>query len=239
MLLGARVAVVVPAHDEARFVGRVIGRMPAFVDRVLVVDDASTDGTAEACRAAGDPRVRLVRHERNLGVGAAIATGYREARRAGADVVAVMAGDDQMHPDDLERLLLPVVRGEVGYTKGDRLHHPDAARVMPWARRLGTLVLGWLTRLALGARSLSDSQCGYTAISARAIGELDLDRLWPRFGYPNDLLGQLASAGVSFADVVVRPVYQGERSELGARHVPIILWLIARTAWRTRRAVPR
>src|SRR5947209_2833729 len=108
MLDGKRVAVVVPAHNEEQLVATTIGGIPGFVDRILVVDDASTDGTAAA--AAGDPRVEVIRHERNGGVGAAILTGYRRALAERFDVTCVMAADNQMDPADLEKLAAPVAR---------------------------------------------------------------------------------------------------------------------------------
>src|SRR6185369_3263644 len=96
-----------------------------------VVDDASRDRTAQVASAAVDPRVRVVRHETNRGVGASIVTGYHAALAARADAIAVMAGDAQMHPDDLATLAYPVVRGEVDYAKGNRFCHPEVRRIMP------------------------------------------------------------------------------------------------------------
>ncbi len=150
MLYGARVAVVVPAHDEARLIARTLRSIPAYVDHVVVVDDASRDETAQRVEALDDPRVELVRHLENRGVGAAIATGYRRAFGAGAQVAAVMAGDGQMDPRDLEALLTPVLRGEADYAKGDRLSHPDAFARMPVSRWLGNHGLSAATRVATG-----------------------------------------------------------------------------------------
>jgi glycosyltransferase involved in cell wall biosynthesis len=231
MLERSRLAVVVPAYNEERLLAVTLATMPSFVDVVIVVDDASRDGTAGVAGGAGG-RVQVERHAANRGVGAAIATGYRAAVRAGADVVAVMAADAQMHPDDLAKVALPVALGEVDYAKGDRLGHPDVARIMPRARRLAGRLLSWLTRRAVGLAALSDSQCGYTAISARAIERLDLDQLFPRYGYPNDLLGMVARRGLSIRDVPVRPVYADERSGIRPWHVLVILGLIARIALR-------
>ena len=233
MLEGARIAVVVPAHDESILICQVLDTMPSFVDHILVVDDASEDDTALVAERHGDERVQVVRHPVNRGVGAAIATGYRLAVGAGAHAVAVMAGDGQMDPVDLPNVLWPLLDGAADYVKGVRLDHPEAAK-MPKMRKLGTRVFGWATRHALGLPSLSDSQCGYTAITAEAIQRLDLQRLWPRFGYPNDLLCQLRVRGLRIAEVPVRPVYGTEKSELKTRHALIIAWLIGRAAWRTR-----
>jgi glycosyltransferase involved in cell wall biosynthesis len=230
MLEGARIAVVVPAYNEERLVATTLSTVPAFVDLILVVDDASTDRTVEVASSFAGERVRIVCHPDNRGVGAAIVTGYRRAMAADADVIAVMAGDAQMHPDDLAGLVLPVVRGEVDYAKGDRLHHPDASSVMPRGRFLVGHALSWLTARAAGLARFSDSQCGYTAISARAAQSIDLGRLFPRYGYPNDIVGKLALAGMTIGDVPVRPVYGSEDSGVRPWHVAVILGLIGRIA---------
>lgn len=231
MLRGARIAVVVPAHNESALIARVLSAMPAFVDQIVVVDDASDDDTCAQVDRCADERVTLVRHAANRGVGAAIVTGYRRARAQGAGVIAVMAGDDQMDPADLQGLVTPVIEGKAEYVKGDRLHHPEAAR-MPLTRRTGTRLLSHATRWALGMPTLSDSQCGYTAISATALDRLDLASVWPGFGYPNDLLARIVHLGMPVAEVVVRPVYKGERSELRPWHVLTILRVIGRAALR-------
>jgi glycosyltransferase involved in cell wall biosynthesis len=231
MLEGARLAVVVPAYNEERLLTKTLTTIPAFVDDVVVVDDASTDGTFEVARALADGRIRVHRHRANRGVGAAIVTGYRLALDAGADAIGVMAGDAQMHPDDLARLALPVLRGETDYAKGDRFNHPEAHRVIPVERSIAGRVLAALTRRAAGLPTLSDSQCGYTVISARAARHVDLDAVFPRYGYPNDLLGKIARRGLQIRDVPVRPVYGDETSGVRPWHVVVILGIIARIAW--------
>jgi len=231
MLEGARIVVVVPAFREAARIGAVLASMPAMVDHIVVVDDASDDGTAARARKIGDPRVEVLRHGANRGVGAAIVTGYKRAMTIGAgarDAFVVMAGDGQMAPADLPSLVLPIARGHAGYVKGDRFRSPDAG-AMPWQRRLGGEVFSRLTSLAIGV-PIEDSQCGYTALARWACAELDLDALWPRYGYPNDLLGQLARRGVPIREVVVQPIYAGEASGLRPWHLARIAHLIAR-AW--------
>lgn len=231
MLSDKRIAVVVPAFNEERWIEETVRSMPSFVDCVIVVDDASSDRTSWQARRAGSARLVVLRHAHNRGVGAAIATGYRYAVER-ADAVAVMAGDGQMHPDDLAAVLGPIVRGEADYVKGERLSHPQVLRLMPLHRLAGTALLAWLTAKAAGLASLHDSQCGYTAIASEAIAALDLDELWPRYGYPNDLIGALARAGLRIVEAPVRPVYRGEASGLGARHLAVIGWLLARVAIR-------
>jgi glycosyltransferase involved in cell wall biosynthesis len=236
----SRVEVVVPAYQESPRVGRVIGTMPPWIDRIWVVDDASTDGTAEAAREVGDDRVEIVRHAWNRGVGGAIATGYGRALAAGGggrDVLVVMAGDGQMDPADLPRLVAPVALGEADYAKGTRLRARENARAMPLGRRLGGLAFSWATSRAIGVR-VTDSQCGYTAIAREACARLDLASLWPGYGYPNDLLSQLAVRGLRIAEVPVRAVYADEVSRLRPAHLPMIGALVAR-AWMRRLMSPK
>jgi glycosyltransferase involved in cell wall biosynthesis len=242
MLRQRSVVVVVPAYMEELHVGRVVATMPAFVDRVVVVDDASPDRTSEAATAGGDPRVRVLRHPRRGGVGAAIATGYRAALDVAPahdeDAVAVMAGDGQMAADELERVVLPIVTGAADYVKGDRFGDPAVRRAMGLPRWVGGQVFSRLTSIAVG-EPISDSQCGFTAISRRTLRSLDLAGLWPSFGYPNDLLGQLGARRARVRQVPVRPIYGSEISKLRLRHLPPIFYLIARAAVRRARAPER
>jgi glycosyltransferase involved in cell wall biosynthesis len=233
MLEGKRVAVVVPAFDEERLVGETIRTIPEFVDRVYVVDDASRDETAAQAEAVGDPRVELVRHERNSGVGAAIATGYRRAREEEVDVVCVMAADNQMDPAELGSLAEPVVRGEVEYAKANRLVSGEAWKVIPRTRYLGNAVLSLLTKIASGYWHVADSQAGYTALSSTALQQLDLDRLYPRYGFPNDVLVHLNVQNARVRDVPSRPIYDvGEQSGIKLRSVvPRISWLLFKAFW--------
>jgi glycosyltransferase involved in cell wall biosynthesis len=235
MLEAARIAVVVPAYREERLIGRALASIPRWVDAIFPVDDASPDGTWQKI---GDfaglhpSRVKPLRHHTNQGVGAAIVSGYRAAIADGADVIAVMAGDAQMDPADLRAVVGPVARGRADYAKGNRFLHPER-RQMPLVRRAGGALLSALTRATTGL-SIGDTQCGYTAISPRALQALPLERLWPRYGYPNDLLGMLAAQGFHVIDVPVRPVYADEQSGIRAWHLFSVSAVILRR-WLTSR----
>jgi glycosyltransferase involved in cell wall biosynthesis len=230
VLEGKRVAVVVPAHDEEALIAGTLAEIPPFVDRIYVVDDASADATAERARGGGDARVELVRHERNEGVGAAIVTGYRRALEEGMDVACVMAGDGQMDPADLETLAGAVARGEVDYAKANRLVTGQAWNLIPRSRYLGNAVLSLLTKIASGYWHIADSQSGYTAIGRETLAQLDLDRLYRRYGFPNDMLVSLNVWNARVRDFPSRPIYNvGERSGIRlARVVPAISWLLLR-----------
>jgi glycosyltransferase involved in cell wall biosynthesis len=234
---GKRVAVVVPAHDEEQLIGATLAGIPPFVDRIYVVDDASRDATADRARAAGDARVELVAHERNRGVGAAIVTGYKRALADGIDVVCVMAADNQMDPADLETLVTPVARGELDYAKANRLTTGQAWELIPRTRYLGNAVLSLLTKIASGYWHVADSQSGYTAIGRAMLAQLDLDRVYTRYGFPNDLLVHLNVWNARVRDFPSRPIYNvGERSGIRYRKVvPRISWLLVKGFfWRLR-----
>jgi glycosyltransferase involved in cell wall biosynthesis len=237
MLEGKTLAVVIPAYDEEDLVAQTIGGIPEFVDRIYVVDDASQDGTGGAARAAGDGRVEVVRHRENAGVGAAIVTGYRRAIADGVDVACVMAADNQMDPADLERIARPVARGDVDYAKANRLVSGEAWRVMPRSRYLGGAVLSFLTKIASGYWHVADSQSGFTAASREILEQVDLERIYPRYGFPNDMLVHLNVWNARVRDVPSRPVYGvGERSGIKIpRVVPRISWLLVKGFfWRMR-----
>jgi glycosyltransferase involved in cell wall biosynthesis len=237
MLEGKRVAVVVPAHDVKSLITTTLGGIPGFVDRIIVVDDGSADATSERVRAFGDTRVELLVHERNRGVGAAIVTGYKRALEEDLDVVCVMAGDNQMDPQDLEALVRPVARGEVDYAKANRLFTGQAWELIPRTRYLGNAVLSMLTKIASGYWHIADSQSGYTAIGKETLALLDLDRVYTYYGFPNDLLVHLNIVNARVRDFPSRPVYGvGERSGIRYHKVaPRISWLLTKAFfWRLR-----
>ena len=237
MLEGKSVAVVVPAFNEETLIGATVGGIPAFVDRIYVVDDASTDATAERAAALGDGRVELIRHDRNQGVGAAIVSGYKAALRDRVDVTCVMAGDNQMDPDELAMLAAPVARGEVDYAKANRLFTGQAWELIPRNRYLGNAALSLMTKIASGYWHVADSQAGYTALGLDTLEVLDLDRIYKRYGFPNDMLVHLNVWNARVRDYPSRPIYGvGERSGIRLRKVvPTISWLLVKGFfWRLR-----
>ena len=233
MLDDKRVAVVVPAHDEEKLIAETIRTIPYFVDRIIVVDDASKDGTVAVVKELDDERIVVIEHERNQGVGAAIVSGYEQARDERIDVTAVMAADAQMDPADLETLCRPVALGEVDYAKANRLFTGQAWEVIPRYRYLGNALLSLLTKIASGYWHVADSQSGYTAVSLEYLELLDLDRLYPRYGFPNDLLVHLNVWNARVRDYPSKPIYGvGERSGIRLRKVvPTISWLLFKAFW--------
>lgn len=212
-----RVAVLVPAYNEASQISGVLTALPPFVDDVVVVDDASTDGTADVVRAAAadDPRVHLIVLPENRGVGGALAEAFTWARDAGVDVAVTVDGDGQMDPDDIAALVTPIVEGHADYTKGNRLTSPDSWRPIPLVRLFGNSVLSLLTKIVSGYWGVADSQSGFTASSRHALERIDWHAVYPRYGRPNDMLVHANMADCRVADVPIRAVYGvGERSNM-------------------------
>jgi glycosyltransferase involved in cell wall biosynthesis len=227
------VAVVVPAYNEEKMITQVLNTMPDFVDTIIVVDDASTDetvGIVMSHHAYLTNRLVLLQHPHNQGVGAAIVTGYKYAVEHEITLVAVMAGDGQMDPEDLPRLMDPVIAGEADYTKGNRLFRGESWELIPHYRYLGNAVLSLLTKIASGYWHIADSQSGYTVISHQALKRLDLDRIYKRYGMPNDILISLNINNFRVKDVSIRPVYNiGEVSGIKLNKViPSISLLLLR-----------
>ena len=230
------VAVVIPAYNEERMIRQTLSTLPDYVDKIIVVDDASKDKTSAIVQeiAGKDRRLLLMEHERNQGVGGAIVTGYKKARALRVDVTVVMAGDGQMDPKDLPNIIEPVAKGEVDYTKGNRLFQGDAWKMIPHHRYLGNSFLSLMTKFASGYWHIADSQTGYTGISLRALEKLDLDRIYKSYGMPNDVLIKLNQFDFRVRDVHIRPVYNiGEKSKMIVlRVIPRISWLLFKGFWR-------
>ena len=235
MFLEKTISVVVPAYNEELLVGKVVNTMPEFVDHIVIVDDLSTDNTVSTVEAiaADNPKVILLRHRTNKGVGAAISTGYIWARDNNIDVTGVMAADYQMDPKDLDRIVDPICKGECDYTKGNRLFRGESWEMIPRHRYLGNSFLSLLTKIASGYWHIADSQSGYTAISLQALKSIDLKSIYPRYGMPNDLLIKLNIANFRVRDISTRPVYKvGEVSGIKIRKVIFTIpWILFKGFW--------
>jgi glycosyltransferase involved in cell wall biosynthesis len=214
MYKGAVIAAVVPAYREEKLIASVIETMPALVDHIVIVDDCSPDGTSDAVRAVDDPRVTLIRHEVNQGVGGAILTAHKKAVELGADVNVVMAGDGQMDPAYLPDLLDKVTDEGYGFAKANRFYAPESFQGMPGHRVFGNIVLSFLTKLSSGYWNLFDPQNGYTAIRTDVVRRLPLDRIALRYSFENDLLIHLNILQVPAVDVPIPAVYGDEVSSI-------------------------
>ena len=183
---------------------------------------------SEVVKNSSSNKIILINHFVNSGVGSAISSGYKWCKDNGIDCTAVMAGDGQMDPSELESICLPVVDENIDYVKGNRLIHRSAWLVIPKVRYFGNSILSILTKLASGYWHVSDTQTGYTAISNKAINSIRLYKIYKSYGMPNDILVKLNIAFCSLREVEIKPVYQiGERSKMKIfKVIPRVSWLL-------------
>jgi len=281
MLNNKTIAVVIPAFNEEKQIRIVIETMPDFVDRIIIINDKSSDKTEESVRFylnseqnnkalkiekkkikktfhndseisleefnrkeieffpkseifnknTGNDRIILINNLINVGVGGSIARGYKWCKDNDIDCTAVMAGDAQMDPDELESICLPVVNEGIDYVKGNRLIHGSAGYYIPKSRFIGNSVLSILTKIASGYWRVSDTQTGYTAISLSALKSIKLNDIYRRYGMPNDMLVKLNIAYCSIREVPIKPVYRiGEQSKMKVyKVIPRISFLLLKS----------
>jgi dolichol-phosphate mannosyltransferase len=207
------IGVVVPARNEAPFIRNVIETMPDIVDCIVVVNDGSTDATHDEVQAAQTKAVLIEINLDGQGVGAAIDAGHQAMLKQfdGPFVSVVMAGDGQMDPEDLGKLIAPVILDQADYVKGNRFTHTDGTGGMPTHRKVASKILSFATTLAAG-QPIQDPQCGYTATSHEVLSQWNWERSWKGYGYPNFWLIRLAKGGWRVREVSVKSVYGAETS---------------------------
>jgi glycosyltransferase involved in cell wall biosynthesis len=226
MYKGKLISVVIPCYNEEKQITGVINSIPDIIDKIVVIDDKSRDKTVDVLRKFKDSNARivLIEHDKNLGVGGAMASGYKWSRDNGIDVAVRMDGDGQMDPAHLPLLLDPVVSGEVDYTKTNRLLSGSAFSKMPTGRYFGNAMLSMLTKIASGYWHIADSQSGYTAINSKALKLVNWDMMYKKFGQPNDLLVLLNIFNLKVRDIYTEPLYDvGENSKLS---IPRVIFTI-------------
>jgi glycosyltransferase involved in cell wall biosynthesis len=226
MYKGKLISVVIPCYNEEKQITGVINSIPDIIDKIVVIDDKSWDKTVDVLRKFKDSNARivLIEHDKNLGVGGAMASGYKWSRDNGIDVAVRMDGDGQMDPAHLPLLLDPVVSGEVDYTKTNRLLSGSAFSKMPTGRYFGNAMLSMLTKIASGYWHIADSQSGYTAINSKALKLVNWDMMYKKFGQPNDLLVLLNIFNLKVRDIYTEPLYDvGENSKLS---IPRVIFTI-------------
>lgn len=214
------IAAVIPCYRvRAQILGVLKGIGPECA-RIYVVDDACPEGTGDLVEAeCADPRVQVLRHARNEGVGGATLTGYRRALSDGAEVLVKLDGDGQMDPSLIPKLVRPISAGEADYTKGNRFYDIDALRGMPRARLLGNAVLSFVTKLSSGYWNIFDPTNGFTAVHARVARQLPLDKISRGYFFESDLLFRLNVLRAVVREVPMEARYTGEPSSLQIRRV--------------------
>ena len=209
-----KIGVVIPAYNEENHIKDTVETLPDFIDKLYVVDDGSADKTAEIVKKLTDQRIRLLQHEVNKGMGAALATGYKAALEEKLDIIVKMDGDNQMDPKQLPNMIDPIIKREADYTKGNRLLNVEYRTGMSKWRFLGNSILTFLTKIGSGYWQVMDPQNGYTAVSRSVLEQIDIDSIYPYYGYCNDILVKLNVYGFRVKDVVMPARYGNEKSKI-------------------------
>jgi len=224
------VTVLIPAYNEEHLIQNTIQSVPDFVDKIVVTNDASTDKTSKIVEGImkNNSKLLLFNHKKNQGVGGSIATMYKWAAENGTDVAVVMAGDGQMDPNDLPNLLDAIIEDGADFAKGNRLLNDRVREKMPAVRYYASSFLSLLTKISSGYWQVIDPNSGYTAINKKALKRIDWDKMYKRYGQPNDLLVKLNVAAMHIKDVPINPVYKiGEKSGIKVRSLVFTLsWLL-------------
>ncbi|MEW6556606.1 MAG: glycosyltransferase family 2 protein [Elusimicrobiota bacterium] len=203
-----KIALVIPARNEEKLILPTLQSVPDYIDKIYVINDGSTDKTSELVKKYHDKRVELFEHEKNIGPGAAIITGYKKAIEENFDIVAVCGGDNQMPLDQIKNLLDPLIDGTADYTKGNRfLESGEKLSDMPITRVIGNTIISLLTKIASGYYKIFDVVDGFTAISKKALHTIDWDKAWKKYGYPMDFLVRLNVHKFRVMDVSRRAIY--------------------------------
>lgn len=213
MYRGKTIGVAMPAYNEGKLIEKTLSSIPVYVDKIYAVNDGSKDDTGEKIRNFTDKRVTYIEKE-NGGVGSAICAGYKRALADSIDIVAVMAGDNQMDGNYLPGLLNPIIDGYAEYTKGNRLINSEYRKGMSAWRSLGNYILTFLNKLASGYWDIDDPQNGYTAISSCALEQINLDKIYKGYAFENDILVKLNIYDIPVLNVPIPARYAEEQSKI-------------------------
>lgn len=231
MFEGKTVGIVIPAYNEEVLIKKTLSTMPDFVDKMIVVNDGSQDKTQKVVEEfqKKSKKIILINHKKNSGLGQSLITGYLRTREEGFDIVAVMAGDAQMNPDDLQGVIKPIAQNKCDYVKGNRLLREEVIERMPRYRYIGNSFLTLLTKFSTGYWNVIDPQCGYTAISKKALSVIPIDKMIKGYGYNADILNMLNLNNFKVTDVEVEPVYGEEKSKIKLKnYIPSVSKLLIR-----------
>ncbi len=210
----SKIAVVIPAYNVADTIVKVITGIPKSVEAIIVVNDASKDDTVEKVKSVKDPRVTLINHTKNRGVGGAMLSGYSYALGLGVDIVVKLDGDDQMDVKFIPTLIEPIEKCEAEYTKGNRFLHSVALKKMPIGRKISNLGLTFLSKIASGYWNIFDPANGYTAISTSKLVSLDPKNIAHSYFFETSMLCELRKLDAVVMDISMPAIYQSERSSV-------------------------
>jgi glycosyltransferase involved in cell wall biosynthesis len=215
-----RIAVVIPCYRVREQILSVLQRIGPDVDDVFVVDDACPEGSgAYVLAACADPRVTVLFHEKNQGVGGAVMTGYCYAVESGAQIVVRLDGDGQMDPKLIPYFVAPIVQSRADFVKGNRFHNVEDVRGMPFTRLLGNAALSFMTKLSSGYWHIFDPNNGYTAIRSSVLQLLPLEKISRRYFFESDFLFRLGTVQACVLDLPMAAIYGDQSSGLVIRKV--------------------
>ena len=206
--------VVIPMFDSQDHIKYIISELPSYIKSIIVVDDCSQDTSYERAKASGDPRVNLIRHTQNLGVGGAMLSGYTKAMELGAEIIIKIDSDGQMDPAYLPHIIGPIMVGETDYAKGNRFLHARELQKMPTIRRIGNIGLSIFTKLASGYWNIFDPTNGFTAIHTSLLHLINIENIDRRYFFETSMLLELGLINAVVMDVPIPAKYSGETSQL-------------------------
>jgi glycosyltransferase involved in cell wall biosynthesis len=210
-----RIGVVIPSYKVRNHILQVIASIGEEVDRIYVVDDCCPDKSGDFVEMnCSDPRVVIIRHPENLGVGGAVLSGYEAAIADDIQIIVKIDGDDQMDPARIPDFVAPILLGEADYTKGNRFFDLDKIHAMPKIRLFGNAGLSLLTKISSGYWDLFDPTNGYTAIHRDVAKHLPFDKISKRYFFETDMLFRLNIMRAVAVDVPMHAKYGDEVSNL-------------------------
>jgi len=212
--------VVIPAYKLTHGIVKLIESIPPLVSKIIVIDDACPDKSGNLIeRFCKDSRVSVHYNQENLGVGGAVKRGYRIALENGAEVVIKLDGDGQMDPNEIPKLVEPLLNHEADYTKGNRFYTLNSLKVMPKKRLIGNSILSVMSKFSTGYWNIFDPNNGFTAISRNALENLDLSQISDSYFFESDMLFRLYCNRAVVKDVPMNSIYGDEKSSLSISRI--------------------
>lgn len=217
-----KIAVIIPCYKVKASIMEVINAIGQEVCAIYIVDDQCPESTGDYVQSVCyDPRIKVIKNAKNLGVGGAVMCGYVAALEEGAEYLVKIDGDNQMNPKLIPSFVAPLIAGDADYVKGNRFFDPESLSKMPKLRLFGNALLSFLSKLSCGYWNIFDPTNGYTALHARVAEKLPFNKISERYFFETDMLFRLNSLGAVVVDIPLVAVYEDEKSSMNiARIIP-------------------
>ena len=215
-----KISVVIPCYKVKNKILDVVEKVPLYVDKIFIIDDCCPEHTGDFVnKNCTDKRVSVIYHEKNLGVGGAVISGYKAAIKDDYDIIVKIDGDDQMEPSLISKFIYPLIKGQADYTKGNRFWNIEDVRNMPKIRVFGNAVLSFMNKMSSGYWHVFDPTNGYTAITSTVAAQLPFDKISKRYFFESDILFRLNVLRAVVVDVPMVAKYADEVSNLSIRKI--------------------